>query len=306
VDDHGDHYTIDVGAVRDIIVGDQFTLYDHPEPSETSSHLGISVVRAVHPFYSELEPLSAPSRLELLKPIFALQTKAGSQHDLPVYVAEGSGLVFIFEGLAQQLYHVQPDRPKILLVEKEQAALNVDLEHNKVVFEIRGPDERVLGERVVDELTRVSGYWQRIPSSVELDTGKLLPVLDAAIHFHRHLCRTDQKHILRNKVHFVFTEVIHADQKFDDDLNPVIEPTGDNLNKDGIIRLTSAVPATAGMYGIKIINDTAAPLYGALFYFNTNDLSISTCLSCTAIETFINPRFGRTTQPVKFRQPLSR
>jgi hypothetical protein len=277
VEKEGDNYVIGAGAVRGINVGDQFTLYDQPEPSQTSSPLDIFLVREAHPFHSTIVPLGA-SQLTLPTPVFALQTKAGDIHDLPVYVVEHGELVPVFQTLVQKMYDVRPDCPRMVLVEKDKAAVIIDLDDDKkVVFDIQLPDKRVLDERVLTELiVAASGNWQHISFSVELDISKLHPILDAATHFHWHLCRTAQDHILQNKVRFLFTQVKH-EGNYDEDLHPVIEPIGDNLNRNGMISLITGAESK-GMYGIKIINDTARPLYMALFYFDMNDFSISTCL----------------------------
>jgi hypothetical protein len=265
---------MDAGTVHGIDVGDEFTLYDHPRPSYTSSPLNIFVVRVAHPFRSIMVPLSGASRIELLKPVFALQSKAGNIHDLPVYVAEHSELVSVFDALAQETHRVRPDRPRILRVEKEKAMLTVDISDRKtdVVFDIRVP-----GERVLDEFVALSSCnWQRIPFSIELEASKVHPILDGAAHFYWHLSRIDRHHNLQNKIRFEFTEMKQIEGKYDDDLNPVIEPIGDNLNQNGSISLIAGTQAK-GMYGIKVNNNSTVPLYGALFYFNTSDLSISAC-----------------------------
>jgi hypothetical protein len=259
------------GTALGIDVRDEVTLYDMPEPSPTSSPLGIFVVREAHPSRSTITPLFDPSSFELHKPAFALKTKAGSVHYLPVHIAEQSELGHVFEELVRNMHHVRPDGPGILLVEKEKAMLAIVLDHKKIMFDIR-----VLDERVLDEFVAAFGNWQRIPFSSELDLSKLHPILDTAAHFHWHLSRTNKHHILQNKIRFEFTEVEEVEGEYEDDLNVMMKPIRDNLNQNGIINLVSGVQ----QYGIKIINHSAATLYGALFYFNMNDLSIGTCLLC--------------------------
>jgi hypothetical protein len=151
-------------------------------------------------------------------------------------------------------------------VQKEKAMLTLDLDHKKVVF----------GMQVLDESVAAFFSSQRIPFSVELDVGKLHPVLDAAANFHWHFCRTNKDHILRNKVRLEFTKVKQTEGKGDEDVGPVIEPVGDNLIQDGVINLVSG----AQEYGLKILNASSVPLYPALFYFDINNFSISRCLLC--------------------------
>jgi hypothetical protein len=56
-----------------------------------------------------------------------------------------------------------------------------------------------------------------------------------------------------------------------------IQPYGPDLNIDGVIDF---IVDEKAMYGIRIVNDTAEPLYPYLFYFDNTDFSISECL-CT-------------------------
>ena len=87
------------GTALGIDVRDEVTLYDEPEPSPTSPPLGIFVVREASPSCSTITPLFNPSSFQLHKPAFALKTKAGSVHYLPVHVVEHSELRHVFEEL---------------------------------------------------------------------------------------------------------------------------------------------------------------------------------------------------------------
>jgi hypothetical protein len=289
---------MDAGTARGIDIGDEFTLYDHPEPLEKSSPLNIVVVREAHPFRSVIAPISGTSHFELQKPAFALLTKVGNLHDLPVHVAKLNELGPIFESVAEKMHRVQPDRPGIVLVEKEKAMLTIDLnpDDNRVVFNVR-----VLGENVP-----ASGEWQRIPHSAELNVSKLRPILDAAAHFYWHLSRTDNNHNLQNMIRFEFTEVKLADEEYDDDLSLVIKSIGDNLNQNGIINLVTGT----GLYGTRIFNNSSVPLYAALLYFNTSDLSIGAFPARLkhSIDQFAFLRLALSTifpRPAQARSPTS-
>jgi len=266
VEKHGDSYVMYAGTARGIAIGDEFTIHDDPEPSTTSPPLGLFIVREAHPFRSTMVPLSNTSGFELQNPAFALLTKAGNMHDLRVYVPEHTELSPVFQSVAQKMHHVRPDRPRILLVEKEKAALIIDLDRdlNQVVL-----DMRILDENAVPP----SRNWQRIPFSVELEESKLHRILDLAARFHWHLCRTSD-HVIQDKVRFEFTEVGQDGGELDEDLNPVMKPIGNDLIENGSITLVSK-PDVRRYYGVRIANDTTATLYGALFYFNMNDLSIT-------------------------------
>ncbi len=52
----------------------------------------------------------------------------------------------------------------------------------------------------------------------------------------------------------------------------VPEPTGDNLNIDGVI----FVNADGTGYGFKIVNTTMVPLYVSMFCFDVTDLEVRT------------------------------
>ena len=265
VEKDGDNYVMDAGTARGIDIGDEFTLYDHPDPLEKSSPLSIFVVWEVHPFHSIIAPLSDTSHFELQKLAFALLTKAGNINNLPIHVSKLNELGPILETVAEKMHRVQPDRPGIVLVEKEKAMLTIDLDpdDNRVVFDIC-----LLGENLP-----ASGKWQQIPHSAELNVSKLRSIFDGAAHFYWHLSRTENNHNLQNMIRFEFTEVEQVDKEYDKDLNPVVQSIGDNLNQNGIINL---VTGTA-MYGTRIFNNSSVPLYAALFYFNTSDLSIGAC-----------------------------
>lgn len=243
------------------MVGDEFTLYQNSDLSH-SSLLGVLVVREpARSFHCTLEHLLGAHKFQLYdKPAFALQTKAGKEHDLSVHVAE---LGLTPEQLDTLLAVQSPDRPSIRRVEKKDATLSITLEHNKAVFDIQIPDECL--------------EWQRIPFPVDIDADKLRSVIDASANFCWHLGRTDKHHNLQKKVRLEFTgvkqEEVHVNLD-DGILGPVIEPIGSNLNHNGVIDLVSG----SQRYGIKVLNDSPVSLYAALFYFDTNDLSISTYL----------------------------
>jgi hypothetical protein len=245
---------MDAGAARGIAIGDEFTPYS---TRESPSPLGSFVVREAHPFRSIMDPVPSDSKFDL--PAYVLQTKAGKERDLPVYVADDKELVSVLDKVDQKMHSGKPGRPGIRRVEKDKALLMIHLDQKKVVFGI------------LDEHVATFCKSQRIPFSVDLNVNKLLPILGSAAHFYWHLIRTAKFRNLEKKVRLVFTKVKVVEGKYDDDLMPVIEPVGGNLNQNGVVNLVSGKET----YGIKIINDTELPLYAALFYFDTSDLSIS-------------------------------
>jgi hypothetical protein len=283
----GDNYVMDAGTSHGIEAGDEFTLYKNPESSQRSSPLGIFVVRETRPSRSTMTPLYSTSRFQLHGSAFALQTKAGTKQDLRVHVAKRKRLASTFRTLVREMQYTRPDRPRILRVEKEKAELGVDLDGRKVVFDIF--DQRVTAFNL-----------RRIPFSVQCDVGILLPILDAAAHFHCHLRGTDDHSNIQNKVRLEFAEVEQVEGKYDDNMQPVMEQIRDNLNQNDVINL---IASAQDMYGIRIVNDSSVPLYAALFYFDNSNLSISAYPACLEerIDPFHSPSI---TLSVTFPRPV--
>lgn len=275
---------MDAGAARGIEAGDEFALFSKPRnSSQTSSPLAIFIVIEAHPYHSIMKPHSSGSRFQFCEPSFAMQTAYG--RNLPIYAAERNELEPVFEALIQK-QNLRPDRPGILRVAKEEAILTIDLDYKKVVF----------GMSALDEHVAEFFNSQRIPFSVELDMDKLRPVVDAAAHFHCQFCRTDKYHNLQRWIRFEFTEVRQVERMDIEDTRTVIESVGDNLVHDGVINLVSGPQG----YGIKILNNSRIPLYAALFYFDTSNLSIS-MLSFAYTDRGIDIQSFSATQPLIFR-----
>ena len=250
---------MDAGTHHGIAIGDEFTLYKDPDPARKSYPLAIFGVSGAQPYQSTMISLCSALHFKPKNTTFAIQTKAGTSQDLRLHVAKRKRLAFIFEELVREMQHARPDRPRILRVEKEQAELSIELDGKMVVFNI------------LDEHVTVFNL-RRIPFTVQLDVRILLPIIDAAAHFRWYLRGIGQSRTLQNKVRLEFTKVEQVIGKYDEDLHPVIEQAGDNLNQDGVINLTASAQ---DMYGMKILNNTSIPLHAALFYFDNTDLSIS-------------------------------
>jgi hypothetical protein len=252
----GDKYVISGGTARGIDIGDEFTLYRKLDSTQKSSPLGTFVVSAAGPFESTIKPLRIV-RFKDFESALALQTRVGTQQDLRVYIPENKTLTKLFNPLDKEF--LPPDRPRILRVGKEEAELGIEMNNQRVVFEVLDKHVTKFGLR-------------RIPFSIKADMGALSYILDSAARFHWHLRRTDRDESIKlsDHVQLELREVVKREANLDD-LTWVVEPVGNNLVHDGVINVVED-PKT--MYGIKIQNDSALPLYAALFYFNVNDLSI--------------------------------
>jgi hypothetical protein len=137
---------------------------------------------------------------------------------------------------------------------KVEAELDIALEDGQVVFNILDP--------------RVTNFGlTRIPFHISPKADDVYPVIRAAARYLWHL-RTNKNPAFQNKVRIEFKQLMVTRE---------IQPYGPDLNIDGVIDF---IVDEKAMYGIRIVNDTAEPLYPYLFYFDNTDLSISECL-CT-------------------------
>lgn len=271
---------MDAGTAHGVEVGDEYIVYADPRPSQESSPLGILVVRQVCSFSSTVAPPGTPpypSQFHFHEAAFAFLTKPGNEHDLRVCTTD------------QINGHAWVDRPRFMQVEKEQARLTIDIDRSNIVLDI-------LDKSIVTLLNS-----QRIPCSVKFDTSgpglNCHAILDAAVNFHWNFCHTNKHHCLQKKVRLEFTDVKQVEGEYDDDLNPILK-IGDNLIQNGIINL---VFSPKKCYGVKILNDSPIALYAALFYFDINDLSISTYFRVRA-QSKVLTHIPSATQPLARRR----
>lgn len=252
-------YILDAGAVHGITKGATFDIYSSRDNVATEAPLATLIASDPPEAFSTV--LKGPE-FSIDKQAFALQTKAGDEEDLLVYVALDPLLENVFRAVAEEIKGSKSGQQRIRIVEKEtvdQAHFDITFDNSKIVFNILNP-----------EVTR----WglKRIPFQINPTIEDIRPVLRAAAHYNWHLRRTGNTQALQDKVKIEFTTLTEDLTKLDDDLNPVIKPNGSNLIQEGVIDL---IVDDETIYGMKITNTCGRDLYASVFFFDNSDLSIS-------------------------------
>ncbi|TFY66007.1 hypothetical protein EVG20_g5083 [Dentipellis fragilis] len=230
----GDKYDMDAGAAHGITEGAEFTVYKDRDDLDTP--LGTLIVLQMAAFSSVLDVLPYGDRFKLNKDAYALQTRAGAQEDLRIHVALDDRLTDLFEALATEMQKTGSGAQKILLDTKEKSVLDLQLEKDRIVFNILDP--------------LVTGYGlKRIPHTIDVD-------VDAAMPLH--------------KIKVEVYELEEADGEYDEDLQAILRPKGPNLKRGDVVD----VVADGTRYGVKVVNTTNVPLYASVFFFSHGDLSI--------------------------------
>ncbi|KAA1472307.1 hypothetical protein DENSPDRAFT_173021 [Dentipellis sp. KUC8613] len=258
---HEGQYVMAAGEAHGITDGAEFAVYKNRDFTSTTAPLGTLVARETAAFSSILEVPAGSVRIALADDdtVFALQTRAGVAEDLRVHVAMDDRLTAVFERLAEDMQRTDAGQRKVLLVEKDRAEVDIDIEGDRVVFNI------------LDSLATQFGL-HRMPYTVRPDADAVYPVITAAAHYYWHLRRTSEKKILQNKVKLEFMKVELSEEEYDDDLNPVVNPAGPDMNKANVVEIFVGDEA---MYGMRIVNTTGRDLYPSLFFFDNSDFSIT-------------------------------
>jgi len=171
----------------------------------------------------------------------------------------------VFDAVFQKMQCSGSADKGFVVVPKEQADLDVEIEDGYVVFNILNP-----------QVTKFGLF--RMPFRLNPHVDDVYPVVAAAADYHWHLNRTQKKETFQNKVRVEFLKLKQDDEEFDENFNLIIRPDGPNLNMGGVVDIIVDKDA---IYGINIINDTPLGLYPSLFFFDNSDLSISECLGLT-------------------------
>jgi hypothetical protein len=241
-------YVMEAGAAHGITDGAQFSVYKGL--GSVATQLGVIVALQTDPFTTTLDIISDASHLP--EEGYALQTRVGIEERLRLHVYSNAppSLIEALQKTASEVF---------LLVEEAEAELSFTLEQEGVVVNILDSSVAELG------LTRMPFY-------IEPNTHAISKFIDAAAHFYLYLRRSSKMQALHGKIDVIFTEVVQSKEEYDDHLQPVIQPTGPNLNCENIIDLEVQGDK---MYGVKIINNSDMALYPSLFFFDNSDLSIS-------------------------------
>ncbi|KAK0438238.1 hypothetical protein EV421DRAFT_2021353 [Armillaria borealis] len=106
------------------------------------------------------------------------------------------------------------------------------------------------------------------------DSVKFHNVLKQSTRFYRHLHQSSKESSLSGKFTLECMKLRHTEKSW--------EPTGSNLNKDGVV-FVEANRRTR--YGFKIANATLVPLYLSVFCFHVSDLSIMSYYQTGSVKT---------------------
>jgi hypothetical protein len=256
---------MEAGAAHGVANGTEFIVYQDPEFPPRNAPLGTLVVRDISAFSSTLDVPLGSTRFALAQPSYALQSNAGAAEGLRLHMARDETLARVFEAFVQKLQLASPTHTNIVLVDKEQAELAIEIEDSHVIFNILNPFVTKFG-------------LVRLPFQITPNIDDVYPVICAAVHYHWHLHRTNKKAHLQNRVRIEFMKLKQDDEDFDEDFNLILRPDGPNLNIGGVVDIVVDEDA---IYGINIINDTALALYPSLFFFDNSDFSISECFAFT-------------------------
>ncbi|KDR67569.1 hypothetical protein GALMADRAFT_147105 [Galerina marginata CBS 339.88] len=258
--DESGNYILQAGTADGVCLGAEFTVYaDHggllKEPS-----LGVMVPDTIRPFETVMRPLSEPGP-SFDKAALAVQTRAGDQEELKVYIPLEAPLIPVFKATLMQMKTSGDDRHRIALVDDRSVAhLAVERDNDKIAFIIL--DERVTAHGLT-----------KCPYTADAVAEQLIPVLQGAAHYHYHLNRS---YLNSEKIgiEVEFFKLEFSGQLDESTSRLLRRPYGDNMLKDGII----TIPIRDGvneLFGIRITNKSKKDLYPNIFYFDNSELSVT-------------------------------
>jgi hypothetical protein len=257
-------YVLEAGSAHGITSGARFDVYASDKITSEDVPLGSLRSQTVHAFTTEML-LGSPSSTPFVIPGYvgrALQITAGEEESLRLHVPLEEDYRTVFAALALELSRRQAGQRAILFVDKDSADLSIAL-NDKHEFEFL----------VTSDL--ITGYGlRRLYYTVERDINKIYPIIKGAAHYYWHLRRSPEKNTLRKKVDIEFNR-LEPTGEFDDELEDILEPAGENLIQNGVVDI-EADKITP--YGLTIRNKVNVPLYIALFFFDNSDLSIGKLL----------------------------
>jgi hypothetical protein len=264
---------MDAGAVHCITENAQFTVY---KDNKLCDELGTLLVASTKAYVSYMRiPLGA-SQINLPEGAVAMQTKAGDKPDILLYVPMDDLFVPVFGAVSHLLECNGAEHRNISFAEKNLARLGVAFEGNHFVLDIQDP--------------RATNHGiKRIPYHIGISLNDVYPVLSAAAHYYRHLDCTTYIRQLFDQVVIEFFRLEDSDEldDDDDDFQFLRQPYGGNLihkvehdaDIGDIYGCIELVADLDEIYGVRITNNTAVPLYVSVFFFDSGDFSISKC-SC--------------------------
>ncbi|KAG7442728.1 uncharacterized protein BT62DRAFT_1079102 [Guyanagaster necrorhizus] len=253
-------YVLDAGEAIGIKEGSQFTVFK--DLNVDSTPVGALVAHETSPFTTVMRRTPDSPSFELDKQGFALQTLVGNGEDLRLSIELNSRLLDVFQSVKDEMGRTDAAKRGIILVEEdENPDLIVAVEHNEVVFNITDPTCKKYG-------------LERMPFEVPIDISIIYPILRGAADFYwllHHTSKTNEGLLAKNVKLECFC--LQKTGKWDKKLKPLLAPKGDNLIQDnGVMNI---FVDDKSIYGFKITNEWKVPLYAALFYLDSSDLSIT-------------------------------
>jgi hypothetical protein len=247
----GNNLVVKAGSVHGISDETEFVLY--PRPDKDSAHLGYFAVQKVKGSTSILKPTESTSSISL--PAYAVPTKVSR-----IALADTPGVKEVADSLKNEVVDAtEAHLHQFLFVPKDQAAIEVDISEDGIVFNNLNPRLNQLG-------------YSRMPFLVKKGETKIIrSILKAAGDFDRYLHHVPARSLLRDSIQVEFIKITRpADRQY----GPAIQyGNGENLVKDDIID----IQAGDTLYGMKIINNhPSLQLYPHLFLFDCSELSIGT------------------------------
>ncbi|KDR69751.1 hypothetical protein GALMADRAFT_160255 [Galerina marginata CBS 339.88] len=258
-------YILDAGAADGVCLEAEFSVYADHDSLLKETSLGVMVPDVILPFKSVMHPAhgSGPGP-SLDKPALAVQTRAGLQEELQIFIPLEEPLIPVFQAALMQMKTQGFDTHGIKLVDDRSTAdLAVERHGGDIIFVIL--DERV----TTHGLTRCA-------FSVKADAKALRPVLQGAAHYQYHLNRSYlNSEDIENNITVEFFKLELNDDNFGEKFRMVSRrPSGENLYKDGVVSLTLS-GSSDEIFGIRITNNWSKDLYPVLFYFDNSELSIT-------------------------------
>jgi len=251
-------YELEAGEAYGITTGAKFNIYATEDPN--SKCLGVLVAETTTAFTTKLHPLPDTSPFTLSSQEgYALQTSVGEKQDLKVFIAKDDQLLEVYQRVKDEMdKHRSLGKRGILPVEMDESPdVLLTMQGNGVVFEITDKFCVDRGLTIMHE-------------PVECNADDIFPVIASAADFYYHLRRTSSDRRLTDLVKLECTE-LEKTGKWTKGLEPLLKEKGENLISQGVVN----VVAGGRCYGFKVTNESALPLYVALFHFNMCDLNIS-------------------------------
>ncbi|KAK0234529.1 hypothetical protein EDD85DRAFT_922629 [Armillaria nabsnona] len=252
-------YALEAGEAHGITKNAEFAVF---ADRDMKSALGAVVVSNTAAFNSSCRFLSAGGNelpFRLADPGFALQTRAGEDQDVRLFIEPDERLLGIFNRIANEM---RAGRRRFHLVKS----------HDDKPDLVVAADGDVIHFEIMDNLCRQHGLT-RMPFEVKIeDEDAIHRILQSSAHFYWYLRHSSKGSPLAGST--LECMKLKETGEYTDDLLEILEPDPNchNLNIEGVIMVDVDEEA---IYGFKITNKASLPLYVSIFYFDVSDLSIS-------------------------------